>query len=416
VTALVAGPAIANAQGAPKSQDMPAASSQQAPKGSARDDKDMKRSPSAGERRDTTGSSSQSSPMNDRAPKGGLSGEGRAAGSGQPASKEMGSQKPQGMQRDDKTNAQKSGPADRGRETTGASQGAQEQGKPNAQKSGASETKKGTTGASQGAQGGQLNDQKRGSQPKASSTPSDQRSTTGQSPSEQRTKGDRANRDGQPSAQPDETRTDQRTGTSGTVNQRDQAGSSSTSSSTSVTQEQQTKFNQVIEKQKVQSITNVNFSVSVGSSVPRSVRFYDVPRDIVTVYPEYRGKKFIVVRDEIVIIEPRTHKVVSVIPRSGRATTGTSTSVRQTTSSKLQLSPEKKRKIHDIVMRERVIPVREDIRLTVGEDVPRSLEFHTFSEEIVTEVPEIRSYRFFVKDNDVVLVDPGERRIIEVID
>lgn|SRR5262249_24358528 len=398
VTALLAGPAIANAQSAPKSQDVPAASSQQpAPKSGARDDLEKKRGqdtekrgPSAqsGERRGTTGSSSQSSPMNDRAPKGGLSGEGKAAGSDHPASKGMNSQ------RDDKANAQKSRPADRNKETTGAAQGGQ---------------------------GGQLNEQKAGSdqkgQPKASSSQSNQRSTTGQSPSEQRMKGDRANRDNQPARQ-GQSPADQRTGTSGTATQRNESGSAqgSTTNSTSVTAEQQTKFNQVIEKQKVQSINNVNFSVSVGSTVPASVRFHDVPREIVTIYPQYRDKKFIVVHDEIVIIEPRSHKIVSVIPRSGRATTGTSTSVRQTTSSKLQLSPEKRRKIHDVVMRERVSPAREDIRVTVGEDVPRTLEFHTFSEEIVREVPEVRSYQFFIKGNDVVLVDPGEHRIVEVID
>jgi hypothetical protein len=428
VTALVAGPAVATAQVSPRSQDVPSVSSQQqAPKGSARDDMDKKRGPSAqsGERRDTTGSSgSQSSPMTDRAPKGGLSGEGKAAGSDQPARKDKGSQSTQDMQREDKSNAaQKSGPSQMKKETTGASQGAQEQSKSKGQKSGASDMKKETTGASQGAEGTQPNDQKPGAQPKAGNQPKasssqpnqpNQRSTTGQSPSEQPMKGDRANRGNPPSAQEGQSPPDQRTGTSGTVNQRNQAGS--TQSSTSVTQEQQTKFNQVIEKQKVQSITNVNFSVAVGSTVPTSVRFHDVPRDIVTINPEFRGKKFVVVREEIVIIEPRTHRIVSVIPRSGRATTGTSTSVRQTTSSQLQLSAEKKRKIHDIVMRERVSPVREDIRLTVGEDVPRSLEFHTFSEEIVTEVPEIRSYRFFVKDNGVVLVDPGEHRIVEVID
>jgi hypothetical protein len=40
----------------------------------------------------------------------------------------------------------------------------------------------------------------------------------------------------------------------------------------------------------------------------------------------------------------------------------------------------------------------------------------TFSDEIVREVPEIRSYRFCVKENEVVLVDPNEYRIVEVID
>ncbi|MFL6937359.1 MAG: DUF1236 domain-containing protein [Xanthobacteraceae bacterium] len=431
VTALVAGPAIANAQGTQKSQDTPAASSQQqAPKGGARDtdtkrgpDMDTKRSPSAqsGERRDSTGSSSQSSPMNDRASKSGPSGEGKSAGS-ERENKGMSSQ------RDDKANAQKSGQADRNRETTGASQDAQDQGKSNAQKSGTSEMKKNGAGPSQGAQGRQSKDQKAGSQP-TSSTPSDQRSTTGQSPADQRPttgqsqtdqrmKGDRANRDNQPAGRQGATQTDQRTGTSGTVNQRDQAGStqSSTSGTTQVTQEQQTKFNQVIEKQKVQSVTNVNFSVSVGSTVPSSVRFHDVPRDIVTINPEFRGKKFVVVRDEIVIVEPRTHKIVSVIPRSARGTTGTATSTRQTTSSKLNLAPEKRRVIRETVIKEQAAPRCADLQISVGAEVPRSLQLRPLPDVVVTEVPEIRSYDFCIKGDDVVLIDPSDYRIVEVID
>ena len=203
--------------------------------------------------------------------------------------------------------------------------------------------------------------------------------------------------------------------------EQDQAGSrrdtqGSTSSSVSVTQEQQTKITEVISKQKVQPVTNVNFSVSVGAPVPRSVRAYDLPREIVQINPEFRGKKFVVVHDEIVIIEPRTYKVVAVIPRSGRSTTGTSTSVRQTTSSKLQLAPEKRRIIKEIVLKERQMPRCEDVRLSVGEELPRTIEVRTFSDEIVREVPEIRSYRFCVKDSEVILVDPTEYRIVEVID
>ncbi|MFL5067197.1 MAG: DUF1236 domain-containing protein, partial [Xanthobacteraceae bacterium] len=204
----------------------------------------------------------------------------------------------------------------------------------------------------------------------------------------------------------------------GTVNQRDQAGStqSSTTGTTQVTQEQQTKFNQVIEKQKVQSVTNVNFSVSVGSTVPTSVRFHDVPRDIVTINPEFRGKKFVVVRDEIVIVEPRTHKIVSVIPRSARGTTGTATSTRQTTSSKLNLAPEKRRVIRETVIKEQAAPRCADLQISVGAEVPRSLQLRPLPDVVVTEVPEIRSYDFCIKGDDVVLIDPSDYRIVEVID
>jgi len=433
VTALVAVPAVANAQSAPKSQDTPAASSQQhAPKGSARDDMDKKRSPAAqsGERRETTGS--QSSSTTDRAPKGSQSGEDKSAGSSQPDNK--GAAKGQGAQNDEKGNAgQKAGRSDQNRQTTGASEGLRDRDSNKAQKSGTSDMNKGAGNASQAGQDKQLNEQKPG-QPKASSSSkSNERATTGQSPADQQTKGDRANRDNA-------------TGTPGGMNdrnanqrdqagsqrdqagsQRDQGGRNSTSSSTSTSgsvatkPEVQSKFTEVIEKQRVKPVTNVNFSVSVGSTVPSSVRFYDVPRDVVTIYPEYRGKKFVVVRDEIVIIEPGTKKVVAVMPRSGRATTGTSTSgtstsVRQTTSSKLQLAPEKRRIIRETVIKEQAAPRCADLQVSVGAEVPRSLQLRHLPDMVVTEVPEIRSYDFCLNGDDVVLIDPSDYRIVEVID
>ena len=120
------------------------------------------------------------------------------------------------------------------------------------------------------------------------------------------------------------------------------------------------------------------------------------------------------VRDEIVIIEPRTNEVVTVIPRSGRATSGTTTSVRQTTSSRLQLSAGE---AHDPRDRDpRAGDAAAGFRISVGESVPRTIRLGPFPDDIVREVPEIRSYRFCVRDNDVVLIDPTEYAIVEVIE
>ena len=70
----------------------------------------------------------------------------------------------------------------------------------------------------------------------------------------------------------------------------------------------------------VQPLTNVNFSLSVGTAVPRDVRLQTLPADVVEVVPQYRGYSFFVVRDEIVIVEPSTYKIVTVLPRSGGTT------------------------------------------------------------------------------------------------
>jgi hypothetical protein len=77
--------------------------------------------------------------------------------------------------------------------------------------------------------------------------------------------------------------------------------------------EQRTKITTVIKQQKVEPVTNVNFSISVGTRVPREVHFHPLPAEIVTVYPDWRGYDFILVRDQIIVINPRSYEIVAVI-------------------------------------------------------------------------------------------------------
>jgi Protein of unknown function (DUF1236) len=77
--------------------------------------------------------------------------------------------------------------------------------------------------------------------------------------------------------------------------------------------EQRTKITTVIRSQHVQPLNNVNFSVSVGTRVPRGVSFHPLPAEVVTYYPEWRGYEFVLVGDQIVVIDPRTLEIVAVI-------------------------------------------------------------------------------------------------------
>lgn len=61
------------------------------------------------------------------------------------------------------------------------------------------------------------------------------------------------------------------------------------------------------------SRSSINFSISVGTVVPRSVHFVTVPSTIVEYYPAYRGYSYFIVDDEIIIVEPRTLKIIAVI-------------------------------------------------------------------------------------------------------
>jgi Protein of unknown function (DUF1236) len=78
--------------------------------------------------------------------------------------------------------------------------------------------------------------------------------------------------------------------------------------------EQRTRITTVIRGQHVAPATNVNFSIRVGTRVPREgMRFYPLPAEVVTIYPEWRGYEFILVRDEILVIDPNTYEIVAVL-------------------------------------------------------------------------------------------------------
>ena len=79
-----------------------------------------------------------------------------------------------------------------------------------------------------------------------------------------------------------------------------------------LTTEQRTKITTIIKQHKVEP-ARLNVTVSVGTRVPDSVRFYPLPVEVFVVYPEWRGYDYILVGDQILVIDPRTHQIVAIL-------------------------------------------------------------------------------------------------------
>jgi hypothetical protein len=80
-----------------------------------------------------------------------------------------------------------------------------------------------------------------------------------------------------------------------------------------ITNEQRTQIRQSFTHVNVPSVSNVNFAVSVGTVIPESVTFVDVPEDIVRVVPAWRRYKVVKVRNQIIIIDPGPRRIVQII-------------------------------------------------------------------------------------------------------
>jgi len=85
-------------------------------------------------------------------------------------------------------------------------------------------------------------------------------------------------------------------------------------SAAALTTEQRTHIRETVLKGgNVNRVSKVDFSLNVGTAVPRSVHLVTVPETIVTVHPAWRGFLYFVVNDEIIIVEPRTLEIVAVV-------------------------------------------------------------------------------------------------------
>jgi hypothetical protein len=76
--------------------------------------------------------------------------------------------------------------------------------------------------------------------------------------------------------------------------------------------EQRTKITTIIRERKTPSV-HLNVSVSVGTRVPANVHFYPLPAEVITIYPEWRGYDYVLVGDQIVVIDPRSHEIVAIL-------------------------------------------------------------------------------------------------------
>jgi hypothetical protein len=82
---------------------------------------------------------------------------------------------------------------------------------------------------------------------------------------------------------------------------------------TALSAEHRTQFRETIRSEKVAPLSDVHFSVTIGQPVPRTVHLNRLPARVIEYAPQYRDYEYILVGDEILIVDPRTLMIVAVI-------------------------------------------------------------------------------------------------------
>ncbi|MEA2863936.1 MAG: hypothetical protein QOC84_1892 [Bradyrhizobium sp.] len=182
-----------------------------------------------------------------------------------------------------------------------------------------------------------------------------------------------------------------------------------------INEQQRSRLSQSFARVDARPLTNVNFSISVGTAIPRDVRLSPLPADVVEIVPQYRGYNYVLVKEEIVIVDPATYKIVTVLPYSGHSTAAAP--VRE--HSKVSFSDRDREVIRKhaktrVEGRTTGSAVRTEIR--IGERVPESVEIEELPDDVYRDSPGLREYRYIHRENRTYVVEPRERRVIEEID
>ncbi len=85
------------------------------------------------------------------------------------------------------------------------------------------------------------------------------------------------------------------------------------------------------------------------------------------------------------------------------------------TTEPLRLTPVQRHTIYRTIVREPVVPAEPIFEYHVGTRVPDNVRLYSVPQEVAVEVPEIRSYRYMVVNNRVVLVDPVTSQVVEEV-
>lgn len=216
----------------------------------------------------------------------------------------------------------------------------------------------------------------------------------------------------------------------------------------------QTRMRDIIERRGGPRISRNEFNVRIGAVVPPNVQFAPLPPEIVAIAPQYRGYDFVRVEDQVAIIDPGDRQVVAMLGDEGGPPAaygynergggyderiggyegregGRYGSAREESyqgrrerggrgeaygyAPRVRLDNRQERALYRGVMQEAKQNLKQ-VCVRVGDRVPEFVDIEPVPRQIAAETPDVARFDYFVLNDQVVLVDPDSRKVVDIIE
>jgi hypothetical protein len=82
------------------------------------------------------------------------------------------------------------------------------------------------------------------------------------------------------------------------------------------------------------------------------------------------------------------------------------------TTQRLELSPVQRQTVYRAIVAQPVQPATPTVEYRVGMHVPATAQLYAVPQEVAVEVPALKTYKYFVVNRRVVLVDPATSEVV----
>ncbi len=84
-----------------------------------------------------------------------------------------------------------------------------------------------------------------------------------------------------------------------------------------LSQQQRQQIHDFFANQKGDRANNVNFSLAIGAAVPQDVQLQNLPPQVSSALGGYNADQYVIVGDQLVIVDPNARRVVAIVPGIG---------------------------------------------------------------------------------------------------
>lgn len=155
-----------------------------------------------------------------------------------------------------------------------------------------------------------------------------------------------------------------------------------------------------------------------GVTLPASAPYYDLPVEVVERNPKWRGYQYVMTEsEEVAIVEPNTHRIVEVVNKStSRSASAGPSTTGSTTTQEAPTAPGDRHEIVRIILGEAKPGDLQGIEALRGAVLPSQVALRPIPAEAEERDTQLRGYQYTLIGDDVLIVDPQTRRIVEVIE